>query len=258
MNQELALTSSAFGLLQGVFFIGYFSLRSTSNLALARFGARVWIARILNHMGPVAAASAFVHNRPRNSMVSSISSLLRRACALAERWRRNQNNIHKQFNTYTRTVENGLPCVTRQPNNTGVRRCVAHCSARVRVGGIYILSSTWIMDHVTGLGLSGWRWMLLLEGVPAILGGRLGVISSHLRTRAGKWLTDEEKAWLTGEWSAIGRTAAHVKTLGIGQAIADPKVLTLSLISFTRSAVWDRLLDCRRSFPVLSGHTDTL
>jgi len=52
----------------------------------------------------------------------------------------------------------------------GCLGCVVHC------GNPCVLShrapvSTWIMDHVTGLGLSGWRWMLLLEGVPAILGG---------------------------------------------------------------------------------------
>src|SRR5882762_8964034 len=61
MNQELALTSNAFGFAAGVFFIGYFLFEVPSNLALARFGARIWIARILITWGLVAAASAFVH-----------------------------------------------------------------------------------------------------------------------------------------------------------------------------------------------------
>ncbi|HWM66396.1 MAG TPA: MFS transporter, partial [Steroidobacteraceae bacterium] len=47
MNQELALSSRAFGFAAGVFFIGYFLFEVPSNLALARFGARTWIARIL-------------------------------------------------------------------------------------------------------------------------------------------------------------------------------------------------------------------
>src|ERR1700730_4757100 len=62
MNRELALTSSAFGFVAGVFFIGYFLFEVPSNLALARFGARVWIARILIQWGLVAALSAFVHS----------------------------------------------------------------------------------------------------------------------------------------------------------------------------------------------------
>src|SRR5438034_11604271 len=46
MNQELGLSGSAFGFAAGVFFIGYFLFEVPSNLALARFGARRWIALI--------------------------------------------------------------------------------------------------------------------------------------------------------------------------------------------------------------------
>src|SRR6185437_7054808 len=60
MNQELGLTSEAFGFAAGIFFIGYFLFEVPSNLALARYGARVWIARILVTWGLVAVASAFV------------------------------------------------------------------------------------------------------------------------------------------------------------------------------------------------------
>ena len=62
MNQELGLSGSAFGFAAGVFFIGYFLFEVPSNLALARFGARVWIALILILWGIVASLSAFVHS----------------------------------------------------------------------------------------------------------------------------------------------------------------------------------------------------
>src|SRR5215475_2732360 len=62
MNTELALGSEAFGFAAGVFFIGYFLFEIPSNLALARYGARIWIARILVSWGIVAMASAFVHS----------------------------------------------------------------------------------------------------------------------------------------------------------------------------------------------------
>ena len=54
MNRELGLSSRAFGFAAGVFFIGYFLFEVPSNLALARFGARVWIAVILITWGIVA------------------------------------------------------------------------------------------------------------------------------------------------------------------------------------------------------------
>src|ERR1700721_2742661 len=58
MNQELGLSSRAFGFAAGVFFIGYFLFEVPSNLALVRFGARIWIARILMSWGAVAALTA--------------------------------------------------------------------------------------------------------------------------------------------------------------------------------------------------------
>ncbi|MBT2532385.1 MFS transporter [Arthrobacter sp. ISL-48] len=62
MNAELGLTSQAFGLAAGLFFIGYFLFEVPSNIALAKFGARRWIARILVTWGILAVAMGFVQN----------------------------------------------------------------------------------------------------------------------------------------------------------------------------------------------------
>src|SRR5437588_12544219 len=62
MNKELALGSEAFGFAAGIFFIGYFLFEVPSNLAMARFGARVWMARILVSWGVVALLTAFVRD----------------------------------------------------------------------------------------------------------------------------------------------------------------------------------------------------
>ena len=61
MNQELGITSQQFGLLVGIFFIGYAVFEIPSNLILHRVGARVWIARILIVWGTVAVLTGFVH-----------------------------------------------------------------------------------------------------------------------------------------------------------------------------------------------------
>src|SRR5262252_2015087 len=62
MNKELALSSEAFGFVSGIFFIGYFLFEVPSNVMLNKYGARVWIARILLTWGVVAVISAFVQN----------------------------------------------------------------------------------------------------------------------------------------------------------------------------------------------------
>src|ERR1700757_655403 len=60
MNDELRFSSAVFGLGAGIFFFGYALFELPSNLALARLGARLWIARIMVSWGILAAAMAFV------------------------------------------------------------------------------------------------------------------------------------------------------------------------------------------------------
>src|SRR3984885_1806726 len=60
MNQDLGLSKTAFGLGGGIFFIGYFLLEVPSNLALERFGASRWIARIMVSWGIVSACFALI------------------------------------------------------------------------------------------------------------------------------------------------------------------------------------------------------
>jgi ACS family tartrate transporter-like MFS transporter len=62
MNKELAITSQQFGLLTGIFFIGYFLFEIPSNLLLHKIGARIWIARILISWGIMAILTGFVQN----------------------------------------------------------------------------------------------------------------------------------------------------------------------------------------------------
>ena len=62
MNRDLAITSEQFGLLTGIFFIGYFLFEVPSNLLLHKIGARIWIARILISWGIIATLNGFVEN----------------------------------------------------------------------------------------------------------------------------------------------------------------------------------------------------
>ena len=90
------------------------------------------------------------------------------------------------------------------------------------------------MDALDGVaGYGGWRWMLLFEGAPAVLGGLACLILLTDRPEQAGWLRPEERRWLAGaleqERLAQGASARH---LGTWQAIADPKVLYLSAIYF--------------------------
>jgi ACS family tartrate transporter-like MFS transporter len=210
MNRELALSSSAFGFAAGVFFLGYFLFEVPSNLALARFGARVWIARILITWGLVAAASAFV----QTALQLYVARFL---LGVAEAGFFPGIIIYLTY--WFRTKDQASS--------------VALFTAAIPVS--YLIGapvSTWIMDNVTGSGLSGWRWMLLLEGLPAILGGVWCYFFLTDKPEHAKWLTDEERAWLTDELARDRLQRPQVRTLGTWQAITDSKVLILALIYF--------------------------
>src|SRR5690349_4553324 len=62
MNKDLALSAAQFGFASGVFFIGYIILEVPSNMALHKYGARRWLARIMVSWGIVAALFAWVQN----------------------------------------------------------------------------------------------------------------------------------------------------------------------------------------------------
>src|ERR1700735_3122049 len=61
MNKDLGLSATAYGFGSGIFFVAYFFFEVPSNLALERFGARRWIARIMFSWGVISGAMAFVN-----------------------------------------------------------------------------------------------------------------------------------------------------------------------------------------------------
>ena len=210
MNQELALSSEAFGFVSGIFFIGYFLFEVPSNVMLNRFGARRWIARILVSWGAIAVASAFVQSAQQ-------LYVLRFLLGVAEAGFFPGIIVYLTY--WFRAKE--------------LATTVALFTAAIPVS--YIIGaplSTWIMDNVHWLAWSGWRWMLLLEGAPAVIGGVLCYLYLTDRPADARWLTAEEKQWLTDELERDRQArpqAVHLSTLKVMQS---PKVLYLAFIYF--------------------------
>ncbi len=146
MNQELAITSQQFGFAAGIFFWGYFLFEIPSNLILHKIGARVWIARILITWGAVAILTGFV--RSANQLY-----VARFALGLAE--------------------AGYFPGIVLYLGYWFRQRDKAQAIALILVG-IPLASvlgapiSGVILDHAHWFGLSSWRWLLILEGLPAV------------------------------------------------------------------------------------------
>ncbi|MFJ9626092.1 MFS transporter [Streptomyces sp. NPDC101175] len=214
MNKELGLSSQAFGLAAGLFFWGYFLFEVPSNLALARFGARRWIARILVSWGILATVMAFVHS-PVQLYV------LRFLLGVAE--------------------AGFFPGIVVYLTYWFRKKEVATATALflTAIPASYVFAaplSALIMDHVHWFGLSGWRWMFILEGIPAVV---LGVACYFVLTEKpadAKWLTERQRQWLTAELEQEQQANPHAKKLGTLKVMADPKVLLLAVVYFVYQA----------------------
>jgi sugar phosphate permease len=210
MNRELQITSEQFGLISGIFFIGYFLFEIPSNLALHQIGARVWLARILISWGVVAVLTGFIESVRQLYFMRFLLGLAEAGyfpgiVLYLTYWfrRREQAQAVALFMT-------GLPVA----NIVGAP-----------ISGL-------ILDHVHWLGISNWRWLLILEGIPAIVFGALTywVLPSH--PSEARFLTAPEKDWLTAELKREEQQKLDLGPHSVVQALTSGRVWSLILIYF--------------------------
>lgn len=210
MNKELALSSEAFGFISGIFFLGYFLFEVPSNAMLNKFGARIWIARILISWGIIAALSAFAQN-------ATHLYILRFLLGVAE----------------AGFFPGVIVYLTYWFRAKELATTVSLFTAAIPVS--YIIGaplSTWIMDHINWLNWSGWRWMLFLEGVPAVVLGICCYFFLTDKPQDARWLKDEEKTWLLQELSNDQKAHKDIQHLSMMKTLKHPKVLYLAFIYF--------------------------
>jgi MFS transporter, ACS family, tartrate transporter len=210
MNKELGINSQQFGLLAGIFFLGYFVLEIPSNLVLHKIGARVWIARILLSWGIVAVLTGLVRN-------ASQLYLARFFLGLAEAG---------YFPGIVLYLTYWFP-------RREQARAIALFMAAIPVASIVGAPlSGLILDHVRWFSISSWRWLLILEGFPAIVFGALAYYILPSRPDEAKFLSVEEKNWIAAELSREhqektgGHTTSALRTLFL------PRVWHVVVISF--------------------------
>jgi ACS family tartrate transporter-like MFS transporter len=210
MNKELAITSRQFGLIFGIFFFGYFLFEIPSNLLLHKIGARIWIARILITWGAVAALTGFVHTVHQLYVVRFL-------LGLAEAGYFPGILLYLTYWFPQREQARAFALlVTANPVTTILG---------APVSGL-------ILDHVHWLGVSSWRWLLILEGAPAVIGGVLTYFLLPSRPQEAKFLTADEKEWIRAE---LGREEQHKleqRRYSTLKALASGRVWHLVLIYF--------------------------
>ena len=210
MNAELKFSPTIFAWGAGIFFIGYFIFEVPSNLALEKFGASRWIARIMVTWGIISALM---------SLVSGELSfyVLRFLLGVAEAG---------FFPGIILYLTYWYPAEYRA-------RFLAAFAIAVPVSTVIGAPVSGLLLGLDGtMGLKGWQWLFIIEGVPSVL---LGIVTWFYltdRPERAEWLTAEQKAWLASKLNAETAAKQAAKHLTLGEALSSPKVIMLSLSYF--------------------------
>ena len=210
MSSDIGLTASTFGFGAGLFFLTYFLLEVPSNLLLARYGARRWIARIMFTWGAMSGAMAFVTNE---TGFYTLRLLLGAAEA-------------GFFPGITYFVTLWFPAAYRA-------RIMAFflCAAPISLSlGGPVSGALLGMDGF--LGVPGWRWMFIIEALPAIVLSLVVLRYLTDRPSDAAWLAPEERADLSERLAVDARQSSVAQHHSLYQALFNPRVLLLGVANF--------------------------
>jgi MFS transporter, ACS family, tartrate transporter len=174
MNRDLGFSPHVYGYGAGIFFLGYTLFEVPSNLLLARVGARMWIARIMIVWGIVSAAMMFVSTTPA-------FYTLRFVLGVAEAG---------FFPGMILYLTYWFPASERA-------KVVAQFMTATAMAGVIGGPLSGLLLNLDGvLGLAGWKWLFIVEGIPAVLLGVVVLFYLTDRPEQATWLTDAERALL--------------------------------------------------------------
>jgi len=211
ISADLQLSATMFGLASGIFFIGYVLVEVPSNLALVRFGARRWLARIAVTWGVVAVAIGFAPN-------AATLLVLRFLLGVAEAG---------LFPGVVFYLSQWFPA-----------------AYRARVVGVFMLAipiasavgtplAAWLVQTGHGVfGLAGWRFMVICVGLPAVL---LGVVCWFYltdRPAGAHWLPAPDRRWLIDVLDEEHRQIQDTYHFPLRRTLTSPRVWALAIVYF--------------------------
>ena len=211
ISADLQLSATMFGLASGIFFIGYVLVEVPSNLALVRFGARRWLARIAVSWGIVAVAIAFAPN-------AGTLLVLRFLLGVAEAG---------LFPGVVFYLSQWFPA-----------------AYRARVVGVFMLAvpvasavgtplAAWLIQTGHGVwGLAGWRFMMICVGLPAVLLGLVCWFYLTDRPADAHWLNTAQRRWLIDTLAVEERQISTQYRFPLRRTLTSPRVWALAIVYF--------------------------
>ena len=189
MTRELGFSDSVFGFGSGIFFAGYVLLEIPGSLIVELWSARKWIARIMISWGVVGSLTGLIHTAHQFYWARFILGVAEAGffpgiVVYLTHWYREQDRA----------------------------RAMGVFMSAIPIAQVIGAPISGALLNIHWLGYSGWRWLLFLEGVPAVVAGFVAMFYLTDRPRDARWLSDDERAWIVGELDREARAKRDPRT----------------------------------------------
>jgi ACS family tartrate transporter-like MFS transporter len=209
MRGALGITDRAYGRAAGMFFAGYFFFQLPSNLVLEKFGVRRWISGLMVTWGLISCLMIFIRGPVsfygmRFLLGAAEAGFFPGMILYMKRW---------------------------FPGNARAR-AVAWFMMANPLAGVVGSPISGALLGLSGKGLSGWQWMFLMEGIPAILLGVTVYWALSNSPREAAWLKGDERVWLLERLAREQQAEAVVQKGSFWEVLISPRIWMLSLVYF--------------------------
>jgi MFS transporter, ACS family, tartrate transporter len=210
MAGEINLTDEMYGFGAGIFFIGYFVLEIPGSLIAERWSARKWIARIMISWGLLSVFTGLIHTPTqfywaRFFLGAAEAGFFPGVIVYLNHWFRQEDRA-KAVALFMMALP--ITSIVGSP-----------------ISGL-------ILDHVHWFGLDGWRWVFIIEGLPAIVFGIATIFYLTDWPREAKWLMDDEREWIERELASEQQAKKALRSHNALAAFKHRDVILLALVYF--------------------------
>jgi MFS family permease len=219
MNEDLGLSKAVFGFASSLFFVGYFLFEVPSNLAMQKIGAKIWISRIMVSWGIISVCTAFVES-------ANTLYVLRFLLGAAEAGFFPGVILYLTYwipGKYRARVIATFMVAIPAANFIGSP-----------VSGLILSLDGW-------LGMRGWHWLFILEGIPAVILGIAAFFLLSNRPTDASWLNQEQKAWLSTTIQAENEKKKAIGHISLWQLLRHKHIWVMALIYAGASAAGSTL-----------------
>lgn len=208
MNRDLHFSATVYGFGAGLFFLSYAACEVPSNLLMCRFGARRWLTLIMLTWGLLAMGMLLVRTPPEFYVMRFLLGVAEAGF----------------FPGVIFYLSQWFPA--RMQARAISRFYIAFPLASMFMGAV----ASPLLQMQGRLGLAGWQWLFLLEGLPSVLFSAVLLRYLPDTPKQARWLSGDERVWLERELA--GEPAAIGHREGLGKALRDPRVWQIGGIMF--------------------------